>query len=92
MQLLRSTPLLFVADLTLALLAWWVAFWLRFNLDIPEEFIQLAFLASPWCVAAYTVGFASARVYRQVWSYIGLPELRQLAIGCLLYTSPSPRD
>lgn len=70
-----------MADLTLALLAWWVAFWLRFNLDIPEEFIQLAFLASPWCVAAYTVGFVSARVYRQVWSYIGLPELRQLAIG-----------
>jgi FlaA1/EpsC-like NDP-sugar epimerase len=80
-QLFRSTLLLFVTDLTLVLLAWWVAFWLRFNLDIPEEFIQLAFLASPWCVAAYTVGFVSARVYRQVWSYIGLPELRQLAMG-----------
>lgn len=84
MQLPRSTLLLFAADLALALGAWWVAFWLRFNLDIPDDFVQLALAASPWCVVAYAAGFASARVYRQVWSYIGLPELRQLAIGIIL--------
>lgn len=81
MQLFRSTLPLFAADLALTLLAWWGAFWLRFNLDIPDEFTQLALLASPWCLVAYTVGLASARVHRQVWSYIGLSELRQLVIG-----------
>ncbi|MCW5236763.1 polysaccharide biosynthesis protein [Verminephrobacter eiseniae] len=84
MHFLRSPLVLFVADLALALLAWWLAFWLRFNLDIPEEFVQLALASSPWCVLAYGAGFAFARIDRQVWSYIGLPELRQLAIGIVL--------
>ena len=30
------------------------------------------------------LGLTLARVYRQVWSYIGLPELRQLAAGIVL--------
>src|SRR6218665_3847 len=84
MHFLRSPLVLFVADLALALLAWWLAFWLRFNLDIPEEFVQLALASSPWCVLAYGVVFAFARIGLQVWSFIGLPELRQLAIGIVL--------
>ena len=37
----ESLPLLLV-DMLLVLLAWWAAFWLRFNLDIPPEFDALA--------------------------------------------------
>jgi FlaA1/EpsC-like NDP-sugar epimerase len=70
-------------DLVLVLLAWWAAFWLRFNFDVPREFLQLALVSSPWCVIGYAVGLALARVYRQVWRFSGLPELRQLATGVL---------
>nr|WP_231402611.1 nucleoside-diphosphate sugar epimerase/dehydratase [Caenimonas aquaedulcis] len=80
----RNTLVLLVADLALVLVAGWAAFWLRFNFDIPPEFDRLALLASPWSVLAYGVGLSMARVYRQVWSYIGLPELRQLATGIML--------
>src|SRR6218665_2600080 len=89
MHFLRSPLVLFVADLALALLAWWLAFWLRFNLDIPEEFVQLALASGPGCVRAYGVAFAFARIDRQVWSYIGLPELRQLAIRIVLSGTPT---
>jgi hypothetical protein len=41
------------ADLALVLLAWWLAFWLRFNLDVPNDFAELALRAAPWCVLAY---------------------------------------
>ena len=51
-------------DLVLALLAWWSAFWLRFNLEIPDEFERLALKASLWCIAAYAIGLTLARVYR----------------------------
>ena len=71
-------------DAALVVLAWWLAFWLRFNLDLPDEFVQLALWSSPWAVVSYAGGLTLARVYRQVWSYIGLPELRQLAFGILL--------
>jgi FlaA1/EpsC-like NDP-sugar epimerase len=80
----RNTLIFLAADLALVLFAGWAAFWLRFNFDIPEEFDRLALLAAPWSVASYGVGLVLARVYRQVWSYIGLPELRQLAVGIML--------
>jgi FlaA1/EpsC-like NDP-sugar epimerase len=68
-------------DLLLVLLAWGLAFWLRFNLEVSEEFTALAVASAPLCMAAYAAGLTAARVYRQVWRYTGLPELRQLAIG-----------
>ena len=70
-----------VIDLLLVLLAWAVAFWLRFNLDVPADFRALALASAPLCVLAYALGLSAAGVYRQVWSYTGLPELRQLAVG-----------
>jgi FlaA1/EpsC-like NDP-sugar epimerase len=80
----RNTLVLLAIDLALVLLAGWIAFWLRFNFDIPNEFDQLALKATPLCVAGYAMALTLARVYRQVWSYIGLPELRQLAVGIML--------
>ena len=80
----RNTLLLLGTDLALVLLAGWAAFWLRFNFDVPDEFMDLALRASPLSVIGYAAGMSLARVYRQVWSYIGLPELRQLAGGIAL--------
>ena len=79
-----KTLLLLVADLALVTIAGWAAFWLRFNFEIPGYFLQLAMQASAWSVLGYAAGMTLAGVYRQVWSYIGLPELRQLAAGILL--------
>jgi FlaA1/EpsC-like NDP-sugar epimerase len=84
MRLPRSNVFLVCVDLTLALGAWWMAFWLRFNFEVPDEFVQLAWAPSLLCLLAYAAGLAFARVHRQVWSYIGLPELRQLATGIAL--------
>lgn len=80
--LLSPIPLL-AFDLILVAMAWLLSFWLRFNLDVPEEFITMAAgtLVVPACAyAASMVGFG---VHRQVWRYTGLPELRQvgLAVG-----------
>jgi FlaA1/EpsC-like NDP-sugar epimerase len=77
----RSTFTAAVIDLLLVLLAWAIAFWLRFNLDVPADFRSLAFESAPLCVLAYALGLSAVRVYRQVWSYTGLPELRQLTVG-----------
>ncbi len=80
----RAVVLTLVLDMLLVLLAWVVAFWLRFNLDVPQEFWTLARASAPLCVLGYGVGLAAARVYRNVWSYTGLPELRQLTLGIAL--------
>ncbi len=68
----------------LLLAAWVIAFWLRFNFDVPDEFFNLAWMSAPWAVLANLAGLLAMGVYRQVWRYIGLPELRQLALGIAL--------
>lgn len=73
-----------IADGALLLAAWWFAFWLRFNFDIPDEFIAIAWMSTPWAVLASLIGLLAAGVYRQVWRYIGLSELRQLGLGVAL--------
>ncbi len=84
MRLPRDPLGLLALDLGLVIAAWWAAFWLRFNLDVPDEFVMLAFSAMPWPLLGYGLGLTGARVYRQVWTYVGLPELRQLVAGILL--------
>ena len=79
-----STLVLLVIDLLLVALAWAIAFWLRFNLDVPGEYTSLAVFSAPLCLLAYGTGLTAAGVYRQVWSYTGLPELRQLVVGIVL--------
>jgi FlaA1/EpsC-like NDP-sugar epimerase len=79
-----------LVDMLLVLLAWWAAFWLRFNLDIPPEFDALAVQTTGWVLPCFALGLVFSRVYRHVWSYIGLPELRQLGAGVFLGGLISP--
>jgi FlaA1/EpsC-like NDP-sugar epimerase len=81
---LRSVLLTLVVDMLLVLVAWAAAFWLRFNLEVPPEFRALAVASAPLCVLGYGLGLAAAKVNRHVWSYTGLPELRQLMVGVFL--------
>ncbi|MBC5782003.1 polysaccharide biosynthesis protein [Ramlibacter sp. USB13] len=83
-MLSRYALSLLALDLALGLAAWWAAFWLRFNFEIPDEFERLALDASGWCVLGLAAGLVVRRVDRQVWTYIGLPEFRQLAGGVFL--------
>ena len=71
-------------DAAMVLVAWWLAFWLRFNLDIPATLLPLVWRTSAMAVVCFAVGLSLRRVYRQVWRFIGLPELRQLGTGVLL--------
>ena len=80
----KTFTLVFLFDACLVLLSWWVAFWIRFNFDVSGEFKVLAFHSGFAVLACFVVGLAVTKVYRQVWRYIGLPELRQLALGVLV--------
>lgn len=68
-------------DLTLVILAWWLAFWLRFNFDVPDEHAALMVQTAFVPVLAYGVALAAARVYRHIWRYTSLAELSRLVAG-----------
>ncbi|MGB3068700.1 MAG: nucleoside-diphosphate sugar epimerase/dehydratase [Ottowia sp.] len=71
-------------DLVLIALAWWAAFWLRFNLRLPAAYIEDAVLTTPIALACMACGLVAMRVPRQSWRYVSLADLRRLAIGVAL--------
>ena len=73
-----------LVDLVLVAVAWLCAFWLRFNLDIADEFLDLALRSLPWTCAAYAAGWLILGLHRQMWRYVGLSEIRQIALAVLL--------
>jgi FlaA1/EpsC-like NDP-sugar epimerase len=75
-------PLHIVVDAALLFAAWWFAFWLRFNLDMPPEYVPVAWASLPWMLVANVGVLVLGNVYRQVWRYVSLSELRQLGV-CL---------
>lgn len=85
-----ALPVLLAVDVLLVALGWWLAFWLRFNLDVPDEFTAMAVGSTPLAIAIYAVVLLVMRVHRHVWKYTSLPELRRLvgavAVAALLVT------
>ena len=75
-------------DLLLVAITWWLAFWFRFNLDVPDEFQALMVQALPWPLLAYGASLVGWRVYRHIWRYTSLAEVTRVfygvAIGGLL--------
>ncbi len=71
-------------DLTLTALAWWGAFWLRFNFEVPPEYFVQAWQTTPLALLCMACALALARVPRQSWRYVSLADLRQLAGGVAL--------
>ena len=68
-------------DVLLVAAAWWAAFWLRFNLDVPEEFSALMVQTLAVPVLAFALALAGAGVYRHIWRYTSLAELQRLVVG-----------
>jgi FlaA1/EpsC-like NDP-sugar epimerase len=79
--MLRRVWLHTILDLGLVLAAWWIAFWLRFNLELPDEYAELALDSTLACLLSYATSLLLGRASRQVWRYIGMAELQQLVVA-----------
>lgn len=78
-------------DLFAVAIAWLLAFWLRFNLEIPEAFREQAWASVLWVVPIYGAIFYVAGLYRGVWRYASLPDLQRiiLAVGVAALAVPA---
>ena len=78
--------LVFVFDLSALFFAWVGGFLLRFNFDIPDSFLPslgwgLAFLAPAHVVACRIAG-----LYRGIWMFASLPDLKRVLRAVALST------
>ena len=71
----------FAHDLIATGLAWWMAFWFRFNLEVPAEFRQVFAYSLPWVVILYGLLFWKLGLYRGLWRYASLPDLQRILVA-----------
>jgi FlaA1/EpsC-like NDP-sugar epimerase len=80
----HRAALAFVHDLLASAASWVLAFWLRFNLDIPEGFLPALAAAVTAAVSLHALIFWSLGLYRGSWRYASLPDLKRIAFACLI--------
>ena len=66
-------------DVFLIPIAWFGAFWLRFNFDgIPAKELTLAFQAFPMILGVQILAYWMFRLYRGVWRFASMPDLLRI--------------
>jgi len=75
--------LVFAHDLAAAAAAWCLAYALRFNLEISRAYLEGMLQTLPWVIALQALVFWRFGLYRGVWRYASLPDLKRIlfAIG-----------
>lgn len=70
-------------DAAAVLLAWALAYWLRFNFAIPEPFVRSMWNELLWIAPMQILIFWRFGLYRGVWRFASLPDLRRIiaAVG-----------
>jgi len=81
----RSRTTIFLHDLLMIPLAWFGAYWLRFNLQaIPEDYVYSALLFLPVVIAIQVGAFWTFGLYRGVWRFSSMPDLVRIAQAVLV--------
>jgi FlaA1/EpsC-like NDP-sugar epimerase len=83
MKLSWRPALVFAHDVVACVLAWLCAFWLRFNLGIPDYYTWIAWYSLLWAVPVHAAIFWLFGLYRGIWRYASLPDLKRIisAVG-----------
>ncbi|MBW7886430.1 MAG: polysaccharide biosynthesis protein, partial [Caldilineaceae bacterium] len=70
--------LAFIHDLTATAVMWLAAYWIRFNFDIPADYLGASWAALAWLIPLYAVIYLKFGLYRGIWRYASMGDLRRL--------------
>ena len=84
------TLLAFSHDLLAAGLAWVGAFWLRFNLDLPAAYSPTVWGSLIWIIPLQAIIFWRFGLYRGIWRYASLPDLKRILLAVLVAAMAVP--
>jgi FlaA1/EpsC-like NDP-sugar epimerase len=81
-QFLLRASMAFAHDVVAAGVAWFAAFWLRFELELPPpEFARVAWITLPAVLAVHALAFWTLGLYRGLWRYASLPDLQRILVA-----------
>ena len=76
---LRSPVVAFIHDLLIVPVAWFAAYWLRFNFAIiPDPYLKTAWLWLPLLLVAQSATFVYFGLYRGDWRFASMPDLLRI--------------
>ena len=70
-----------IHDLCAAAVAWMAAYALRFNFDIPPNFADGMWRNLLWIIPLQAVIFHGFSLYRGIWRFASIPDLRRIALA-----------
>ncbi len=73
-------------DAVAAAIAWYLAYWLRFNTEIPQFNIPNMVGSMLWVVPLQALIFFGSGMYRGIWRYASVPDLQRIAMAVGLST------
>ncbi len=68
----------FAHDVFAAGLAWFGAYWIRLNLELPEPYLMGAIVTAAWVIPLQAFIFWSFGLYKGIWRYASLPDLKRI--------------
>jgi FlaA1/EpsC-like NDP-sugar epimerase len=86
----RYTTVAMLHDLVAAALAWWCAYQLRFNFEISEQFRSELWHTMLWVVPLQAFIFWSFSLYRGIWRYASVADLRRILFAVIAATALIP--
>jgi FlaA1/EpsC-like NDP-sugar epimerase len=68
-------------DILVAVLAWMLAYWLRFNFDMPAQYSSAMLRNLTWVVGLQAIVFLVFGLYRGIWRFASIPDLRRIGLA-----------
>jgi len=81
MNINPRTVAIILHDILAASCAWLGAYWLRFNLAVPPEFQAAALSTLLWVVPLQAAVFWHFGLYRGIWRFASLPDLKRIVLA-----------
>lgn len=74
-------------DFVAVAVAWWLAYLFCFNFEVPSASLAIAQEILPWIVFVQAGIFLWMGLYRGLWRYASLPDLKRIFVAVLIGTS-----
>ena len=84
------TVIAFVHDIAAAIAAWTLAYLFRFNFEIPAVYLASLKEILPWVVPIHAAAFLWFGLYRGLWHYASLPDLKRILLAVLTSAAAVP--
>ncbi|WP_239003014.1 nucleoside-diphosphate sugar epimerase/dehydratase [Dechloromonas sp. TW-R-39-2] len=68
-------------DVAALVLCWYASYWLRFNLDVPPDFMRGALLSLPVLACLHVPIYWMMGLYRGIWRYASVMDLRRIIMA-----------